>query len=196
MHYLLFCLILLISSCSTPQVIVKTSNPSTISLVSWSTANQTGEVLGPSPQTIETAKLTERIIKISQPGYTTQYWVFSKAYGDLVEAKISLRTEASTNNDKKDKGKGNKEDKRALSNRVGRFLLDAYAELIAGNHTEVRSITAEISKIDKDMATPHILTGLSYLEEGNRSGALSSFKKAQALDPYDPKVKELFELVR
>jgi hypothetical protein len=173
--------------CSTPTLTLVSNEKVNVSLVDFDDQTGEGDVLGETPLAIDVQKLKKQYIRVWGEGIQSQYWVVKP----LTEGKneLTLRVER-----KEEKDDGDEQAKIQEQNRAYRMLLRAYKALTAKDWESTREISKQMSQSQPDAAAPHLLTGLSFLAEGNAGKARASFLKAKNLDPEDRDIDELIRL--
>ncbi|MBC7533281.1 MAG: hypothetical protein H7318_17050 [Oligoflexus sp.] len=151
--------------------------------------DQTGEgdVLGETPIAIDIGKLKKQYIRVWGEGVQSQYWIVKP----MTEGKNELTIKVERKEEHDD---GEAQAKIQEQNRAYRMLLRAYKALTAKDWESTREISKQMSQTQPDAAAPHLLTGLSFLAEGNANKARASFLKAKNLDPEDRDIDELIRL--
>ena len=81
-------------------------------------------------------------------------------------------------------------------NRTVRLLLKAYQALTIKDYEVVRELCKQAGDLDPTLAGPHILTGLSHMQQGHKNQARIAFNKARALDPDDQEIAQLLRMTR
>ena len=197
------CLFQQLVSCATPKVIVSSDKKSTVSLVGFSDFTSDGQILGEAPQTVELDKLKTKFLKVWGKGLAPQYWVF----GDIVgrETKLSLKMEETVSDDEdkkpepkpKDENKDGKgDDENADPNLGYRILMQSYHALSVGDLELARDLANKLKELNAKIASPHILIGITYLQQGAKSEAASAFEIAKSLDPKDAEIERLIQATR
>jgi len=187
-----FFLGLTIISCATQQIVVETVGKSTVSLVEGTKLTEQGELVGPSPATIKLTDINGRVIKISAPGKLPQYLLITNVLGTETRAKLQLRNETPAAKDSSGGGPpapASNQDK----NLIFRTLLKAYQALSTDNYKSAIELSDKLKELAPEVAAPHIVKGITYLNMGQKSDALSEFNQAKAMDPSDLDIDKLIE---
>lgn len=186
-RHLLFLSLIPAFGCSTPTLTLVSNEKVNISLVDFDDQAGEGDVIGETPIAIEVAKLKKQYIRVWGDGVQSQYWIVKP----LTEGKneLTLRVER-----KEEKDDGDAQAKIQEQNKAYRMLMRAYKALTAKDWESTREISKQLTQAQPDAAAPHLLTGLSYLAEGNQAKARASFLKAKNLDPEDRDIDELIRL--
>jgi tetratricopeptide (TPR) repeat protein len=130
-----------------------------------------------NPVTMDLATLKNNAVRISATGKASQFWFAAPAAGPRLQIKV--------------KRLGSCEGTESNRNRPTRLILKAYQSLYSKDYQLARELAGRAVAIDNTLAAPHIITGLSFLKEGERQKALASFNQAQALDPEDSEIGAL-----
>ncbi len=174
---------------------------------------QDAEKLGKTPLTLPVSKVSGKVIKVVQPGHAPQYWVFpEKIAGQRTELKAPHLELAKAIEDGKKAAEPPPEKKEAGAkpekecpavpkplddgqmNMAARLLLKSYQALVANDYTVARELADKALQVDPRIAAPHIVMGLSLLQEDRREDARAAFQKASAIDPSDKDLMALLEL--
>jgi len=189
-------------ACVSPRIIVSTDKKASVSLVGFNDAASNGQILGDAPQSVDLAKLETKFLKVWGPGLVPQYWVFGNVIGR--ETKIALKMEelAAAKDDKKKKPDDEKKDDKkpeggsSDQNLSHRLLMQSYHALTIGDLELARNLANKLREINPNIASPHIVIGISYLEQGSKTDAASAFGIAKTLDPQDAEIDRLIEAAR
>lgn len=174
-------------ACATKTLTLVSNEKANVSLVDYDDQAGEGDLLGETPVSIELDKLKRQYLRIWGEGLYSQYWVV-KALEDS-KTEITLRMDR-----KEETGQADAAGKIAEMNRSFRMLMRAYKALTSKDLESAREISKQINQLQPDIAAPHIITGLSYLAESNKSKARAAFQKAKNLDPEDRDIEELLRL--
>jgi hypothetical protein len=201
-----------IGGCATPAITFSTDKKATISLVGYADASSDGQIIGEAPQSIEMRQLTDKFVKIWGPGLAPQFWVFTEVVGKDTSVAIKMEETTSANDDPnkdpkkpedKDKKKGD-EAKKNDNDKVAnddvilgfRLAMRAYHSLTAGDNETARKLADELKSLMPKVSASHIITGISHLQEGNKTAAAGAFEVAKTLDPKDADIEKLIEAVK
>jgi hypothetical protein len=171
-------------SCASQRnsVTIATGEPgSQISLVPMDNPDGLGTIL-PNPATLPAERLRGHALKIAAAGKAPSYWFAPSEAATRVLIRVRQLNSCGSQNDKN-------------PNRPVRLLLKAYQALSANDYTLARDLAKKASEIDPTLAGPHIITGLTFYNEGKKQEARLSFNKARALDPEDQEIGQLLRMV-
>ncbi len=173
--------------CASKTLTLVSNEKANISLVDYDDQAGEGDLVGETPVAIEVDKLKRQYLRVWGEGLYPQFWVIKPLEDSKTE--ITLRMER-----KEESGQGDAAGKIQEMNRSFRMLMRAYKALTAKDLETSREISKQINQLQPDLAAPHIITGLSFLAEGNKSKARAAFLKAKNLDPEDRDIEELLRL--
>lgn len=179
--------ILQIQGCATPTLTVVSNEKANLSLVDFEDSNGEGELIGQTPATIDLEKFEKKYIRVWGEGIQSQYWVVSPLEQDKNE--LSLRIE-------KREEPEEPEDLSLVINQYFRMLMRSYKALTAKRYETARDLAKQLNRAVPEAAAPHLITGLSYLGEGEKSKARTSFLKAKNLDPEDKDIESLLNIAK
>jgi tetratricopeptide (TPR) repeat protein len=178
-------------SCATKVVTFKTEGPAKVALLTSGKLNIAEDPLGETPITVDLDRLTGKVVKISQPGKSTVFWVVSEAAGEVTEANISLVDvvggQAASG--------GAQGETNSTKNSVLRLILKSYQALSGKRFDTARELADQAAAINPEIAAPHLLKGLAFFQEGKLDEARVALTKAQALDPEDKEIADLLTVV-
>jgi len=177
----------MLSGCATKTLTLVSNEKANISLVDYDDQAGEGDLVGETPVAIEVDKLKRQYLRVWGEGLYPQFWVIKPLEDSKTE--ITLRMER-----KDDAGDADATAKAQELNRSFRMLMRAYKALTSKDLETSREISKQINQLQPDAAAPHIITGLSFLAEGNKSKARAAFLKAKNLDPEDRDIEELLRL--
>lgn len=177
----------LTSACATKTLTLVSNEKANISLVDYDDQAGEGDLVGETPTAVEVDKLKRQYIRVWGEGLYPQFWVVKPL--DDAKTEITLRLER-----KEDTGQNDAATRLAELNRSFRMMMRAYKALTAKDLETSREISKQINQLQPDIAAPHIITGLSFLAEGNKAKARAAFLKAKNLDPEDRDIEELLRL--
>ena len=83
--------------------------------------------------------------------------------------------------------------KGADENRNYDMILRSYQAVLEKNFEEARKLSSQLIEVKPRLAAPHILQGMAYYFEGDRTRALASYKQALALDPANADLKDTIQ---
>jgi tetratricopeptide (TPR) repeat protein len=184
---MLFASLSLTGGCATKTLTLVSNEKANISLVDYDDQAGEGDLVGETPVAIEVDKLKRQYIRVWGEGIHPQFWVVKPLEDSKTE--ITLRLDR-----KEDTGESDAALRLQELNRSFRMMMRAYKALTAKDLETAREISKQINQLQPDVAAPHIITGLSFLAEGNKSKARASFLKAKNLDPEDRDLEELLRL--
>jgi hypothetical protein len=175
------------SACATKTLTLVSNEKANVSLVDYDDQSGEGDLVGETPVAIEVDKLKKQYIRVWGEDVHPQFWV--------VKPLEDAKTEITLRLDRKDDSADNDAAARIQDlNRSFRMLMRAYKALTAKDLETSREISKQINQLQPDVAAPHIITGLSFLAEGNKPKARAAFLKAKNLDPEDRDIEELLRL--
>ncbi len=205
-----YLLVILTCSCSVKKITFFSNEPANVSIVPFADASGEGSLVGQAPVTVTVDTINQGYIKVWGENMETQNWIITDLLGENTQANIKLKKiESGEKNDDKDKtdeekdkedekknqdAKKQGEDRSIEQNKNFRLILNAYQALAQSRWQEARDLSSQLSKAMPNIAAPHIITGLSFLSEGNRAAASSAFNIAKTLDPTDADLEKLIRL--
>src|SRR5690606_36983453 len=86
-------------------------------------------------------------------------------------------------------------DNRATLNRSLRLLMRAYQALARDDLDQALALAAESSKLEPEIAAPHIVQGIALMKQDKGGSARVAFAKAKALDPGDSDIDRLLNAI-
>jgi tetratricopeptide (TPR) repeat protein len=173
--------------CASKTLTLISNEKANVSLVDYDDQAGEGDLIGETPVAIEVGKLKRQYIRVWGEEIHPQFWVVRPL--EDAKTEITLRLDR-----KDDAGADDATVRLQEMNRSFRMLMRAYKALTAKDLETAREISKQINQLQPDIAAPHIITGLSFLAEGNKSKARASFLKAKNLDPEDRDLEELLRL--
>jgi tetratricopeptide (TPR) repeat protein len=173
--------------CASKTLTLVSNEKANVSLVDYDDQAGEGDLIGETPVAIEVDKLKRQYIRVWGEEIHPQFWVVRPL--DDAKTEITLRLDR-----RDDAGADDAALRLQEMNRSFRMLMRAYKALTAKDLETAREISKQINQLQPDIAAPHIITGLSFLAEGNKSKARASFLKAKNLDPEDRDLEELLRL--
>lgn len=178
-------------SCNTTNTVkFDTKTKATISVVKWNELDRQGKELGETPREVELDEIKDQIVKITAPGKTPQFWVFSEPTGQKFEAQLVL-TDVSAAASEGGGGAG------SVSgfdiNETHRLLMKSYQSLASGDLAAATDLAKKLNEIEPRLAAPLIIIGLASLQNGNKEEARLAFDKARSLDPRDGEIDKLIQ---
>jgi len=155
------------------------------------------EKLGASPTSVELSKLQGKMLRVSRGGKVLQHWIFPEDSGGSIEIVLGNNLEEQLSSPDEDPKKPTSEKLTSIEpkdgNVIPRLLLQAYQALIEQDYARTRAVSEQIIGLSPQIAAPHILIGLSHLQEGDKKLARASFAKAKTLDPGDNSIDTLIK---
>jgi len=182
-----YAVLTLSGGCATQTLTLVSNEKANISLVDYDDQTGEGDLVGETPVAIEVGKLKRQYIRVWGEGLHPQFWVVKPL--DDAKTEITLRLDR-----KEDSGESDAAARLQELNRSFRMLMRAYKALTSKDLETSREISKQINQLQPDVAAPHIITGLSFLAEGNKSKARAAFLKAKNMDPEDRDIEELLRL--
>ncbi len=172
-------------ACS-PQMVTFTSNDkATVSLVTSSSTDGQGEVIGDTPQSVPAEKMQGKVVKIWSADVYPQFWILDPLQSG--ETTIALKLEKKPESQNKST---------ASTNLKFRVMMKAYKALADQNWKLARELADELNRLEPETAAPHLITGIALLREGKKSDARTSFEKAKTFDPDDTEIAKLIRIAQ
>lgn len=171
--------------CASPNVTFTSNEKATVSLVTTTSTDGQGEVLGDTPQTLPMEKLEGKVVKIWSPDVYPQFWVLSPLSGGDTSIQLKLEKKPASNNQSA-----------ASTNVKFRMIMRAYKALADQKWQMARDLSDELAKLEPEAAAPHLITGIAFLREGKKPEARSAFERAQAFDPDDADITKLIRIAQ
>ncbi len=170
--------------CQTSRVVhINASQDVNVRMASFSGIDQGGESLGKTPLDVETKKLKDKILILSQDKKQSQYWFFPD---ENSTSKFNLSVSLKDLNDKPE----------VLTKEVvntDNFLikttLTTYAALNDEDYVKALSLAQELVKSAPKSSASHLLLGIVFFQKGQKSESKAEFEKARTLDPSDPAIE-------
>jgi hypothetical protein len=185
----------LLGACSTTKTFkLATDGKAQVNLLSWDNLDQEGKFLGETPIDLKIDEIKGQVLKISQPNRKPQYWSIVTDDGSSIEANIKLLNTFDSDGASTDLIS----DKTAFGelNRQFRMALRAYEALAKGNNQLAIELSKKLENMNNNIAAPHIISGLAFLNLDDKEKAGVSFAKAKSLDPSDIDVSKLIDLTK
>ncbi len=155
---------------------------SVITLVPLENPNGTNVEKLTNPVTLEPGKFLGKAVKVSAAGKAPQFWFAPDDVSQKLDVKI--------------KNLGVCDSNEVNKNLPLRLLLRAYQALSSRDFNLARELCTKAAVLDPSLAAPHIITGLTFFQEGKREDARVAFNKASALDPDDAEISQLLRMVQ
>lgn len=167
-------------------MITFTSNDkATVSLVTSSSTDGKGEVVGEAPQTISEERIQGKVVKVWSPDVYPQYWIIDPLPSG--ETTVALKMEKKPESQNKSA---------ASTNLKFRVMMKAYKALADQNWKLARELAGELNQLEPEAAAPHLIAGIALLREGKKSDARISFEKAKTFDPEDAEIAKLIRIAQ
>lgn len=175
---------LLGASCAHPSVRIEAGQDAKVDLIDSAAPNAVGTSKGKTPVDIASDELRGRVIRVSSPDKVPAYLYFADLTGEKVVAKIQLADLPAVSQ------------KIVDDNLVFRMILRAYQELTANRADAAVQLAQKAADLRPNIAAPYIIKGMAELQRGAKVEAKRNFNQAEALDPADPRIKELVEMTQ
>ncbi len=175
----------MLNACS-PRMITFTSNDkATVSLVTSSSTDGQGEVIGETPQSIPAEKIRGKVVKIWSADVYPQFWILDPLQSG--ETTVALKLEKKPESQNKST---------ASTNLKFRVMMKAYKALADQNWKLARELADELNRLEPETAAPHLIAGIALLREGKKLDARTSFEKAKTFDPEDAEIGKLIRFAQ
>ncbi|MDD9951458.1 MAG: hypothetical protein OXT67_07825 [Zetaproteobacteria bacterium] len=179
----------LLGGCAAGKITLVSNEKAKVSVLEFEDSGGEGEIIGETPLTVEVAKLENKLVKVWGDEFLPQYWIYSPIEDEKTEISLNLsRIEIPE--------EPTPAEVMQNLNRYFRMLIRAYKALSSKEWQLSRELSKQLVREVPEAAAPHVITGLSYLSEGNTAQAKSAFLKAKNLDPTDKDIEELIDLVQ
>lgn len=198
--------VLTATGCAAKKVYFESADKAKVNIIDGKDAGSEGRFVGETPIQLPLEQVENKTVRITYQGAIPQYWYFPRSKGDEIRLKIALRPLPVTDDSgkesskpDKDKDKNNKKDQDKsvrTMNLTHRLLLKSYQALAGNQANEARKLAEELAQLEPLIAAPHIIIGLTYIQQGDKASAQASLKKASVLDPTDRDIDELLKIVQ
>jgi tetratricopeptide (TPR) repeat protein len=193
--FVLLPLALLPVGCATRSMTFKADSQADVTLVTFNDLNAAGDILGKTPVTVDMAKISGKVVRISAAGKQSVYWLVTDAVGTQNEASIKLRDDpiaAKLGASSSESGSQTSLiDPKIRTNRLLRLIMKAYKELSGQRYQVAGELADQATKIDPEIAAPLVIKGIALLKQGDTTGAKAALEKAKSLDPEDQDIAKL-----
>ena len=192
-YFILSCLF---TSCATKLVTFKSDIPAKVSVSSFEAKGAQDEPLGDTPYSTELSKIDGRVVKLSADGKAPAYWFVYQATADNTEIVTKLPELGTWNNgDSSGSAVGQLSNKQASqsSNRILRLTLRSYQALASREFQVARELAEQVSTLNSTLAAPHVIRGLSFMQEGQMKEARAALQRAKTLDPDDADIDSIMK---
>lgn len=175
-------LFLMVGCAGTKPITFMSQEPgSELSLVPFDNLESIGTKLK-NPAVVQQRDMSRQAVRISSTGKSPVYWFAPADNAKRLDIKVKQLPACGTAETNR--------------NRPLRLLLKSYQSLSARDYVLTRELAIKAAEMDPTLAAPHILTGLSFYQQGKKEEARVAFNKARALDPEDQEISELLRLVQ
>lgn len=191
-NYPIVLTLVLLWGCSASTVLTVVADSKTdMYLLDLKDLEGAGTLMGETPVEIEYDKVKGRAIRLERKNTDPQFWYFLDNDADAIriETKLTAKPVSETNAAKADKSATGETD--TNSNTPYRLLMLSYVALSQNRLEDALQNSAQLEKIRPHIAAPHIIRGLTYLQQQNKTEALKSFEMAKSLDPSDASIDSL-----
>ena len=171
---------LLAGGCATSrrELVIQSLEPgSTLTRVPLQSPEDSGTSLK-NPSVVPISQLKGQFIRISAPNRIPQNWIVLDESATKIGVVIRRLRDTS---------------QRENRNPPVRLVLKAYQALASNDPKSARELASRAAQLDAQLAAPHIILGLLYLNEKKLEDARVSFTKARNLDPDDKDIDVLLK---
>lgn len=175
--------------CASGSITLVSNEKAKVSVLEFEDSAGDGELIGETPLSVDVAKLENKLVKVWGDEFLPQYWIYSPIEDQKTEISLNLTRVETPEEPSPSEVIQN-------LNRYFRMLIRSYKALSSKEWQLSRDLSKQLIREVPEVAAPHVITGLSFLSEGNLSQAKSSFLKAKNLDPSDKDIEELIELAQ
>jgi hypothetical protein len=150
----------IMAACQTPSITFKPLEGDVVSasLVDFTSLEDNSEELGKLPVTLENEKIAGKVLKLSQAGRESQYWVFPELPGEENTATVKFIAPPLPNADAKDPASADMNPSRR--NIIVRLLLKSYQALSGRKFDMAIQFAEQASNLDPVLAGPYLLKAL------------------------------------
>lgn len=162
--------------CATPTVVVTRQGDAKMAVHSLDNLTAVESEVEQNQLELPLADLRGKAVRIYREPDKAVYIAF-------VDPKNSTTNLIFDANNKQLFGESKTPEKKINENRGYDMLLRAYQLVLEKKYDEARKLATTLSSLKPKIAAPHIIEGMSWYYEGDRTKALASYRQALALDP-------------